>query len=157
MRLPRALVIGYVLILVWGAWVTRGVDSDTGTPTSSAGVVTGNGTTPAAPTWAPPSQVAAGDVSRGPASPAARASRSHRPFPAVLLRIRECESGGDYRAENPTSSASGAWQITRGTWNHHRGYPTAGSAPRWVQDEKALLLYADRGTQPWVSSRACWS
>jgi hypothetical protein len=69
-----------------------------------------------------------------------------------ILRRRD-----DYRAENPASSASGAFQITRGTWNRFRGYPTAGSAPRRVQDAKALALYADRGTQPWDASRRCWS
>ena len=32
-------------------------------------------------------------------------------FTAVQLCIRNAESGGDYRAQNPVSSASGAWQF----------------------------------------------
>lgn len=91
------------------------------------------------------------------AVPAAKASRSRRALPAVLLRIRWCESRDRYDAENPRSTASGAWQILDGTWNHFRGYHHASDAPRLVQDQKALLLYRDRGTQPWNASRRCWS
>lgn len=101
----------------------------------------------------PPSPVAvAGRVSRGILPAASR----HRHLPAVLLRIRWCESRDDYRAENSRSTAAGAWQILDGTWNGHRGYHHASHAPRWVQDEKALLLYLDRGTSPWDASRSCW-
>lgn len=82
-----------------------------------------------------------------------------------MLRIRSCESGdgrGSYhyhgpRAENPRSTASGAWQIIDGTWNRFHGYRHASHAPRWVQDLKALALYKDRGTQPWDASRSCWA
>lgn len=78
-------------------------------------------------------------------------------LPLVLQRIRDCESGNDYTAENPRSTASGAFQILDGTWNRFGGYRHAGHAPRRVQDAKALALYADRGTRPWNASRWCWA
>lgn len=87
-----------------------------------------------------------------------RAARS-RPdsLPAVLLRIRWCESRDDYRAENPTSTASGAFQVIDGTWGGYGGYSHASHAPRAVQDAFALRLYRQRGTQPWNASRKCWA
>lgn len=103
-------------------------------------------------------------ASRSARTPVRAAMPSIR-LPRVMLRIRGCESGsgpnspGHYhgpRAENPSSSASGAWQIIDGTWNGYGGYRHASHAPRHVQDRKAMLLYADRGTQPWNASRDCW-
>jgi hypothetical protein len=84
-------------------------------------------------------------------------------LPLILLRIRGCESGsgphspGDYRAENPTSTASGAFQVLDGTWDGFAGYRHAADAPRGVQDARALQLYRDRGTQPWNATRGCWA
>lgn len=56
--------------------------------------------------------------------------------------ILACESGGDIHAQNPTSSASGKWQVINSTWNGYMGYPTAASAPEWVQDAFARELWA---------------
>lgn len=67
-------------------------------------------------------------------------------------RIKECESHNNYQADNPRSTASGAWQITDVTWNGHGGYQRAKDAPPAIQDEKALLLYRASGLRPW---RAC--
>jgi transcription elongation factor len=62
-----------------------------------------------------------------------------------------CESHGDIHAENPSSSASGKWQIVNGTWGNFMGYPTAASAPEWVQDERARQIYAGgAGRHHWV-------
>lgn len=85
------------------------------------------------------------------------------PLPPLLVAIRSCESGGgvygsyNYRAENPSSTASGAFQFLDTTWNHHRGYARAMLAPRRIQDRKALLAFGESGSTPWVSSKPCWS
>ena len=39
--------------------------------------------------------------------------------PPVLHRIAECESGGDWTAENPRSSASGNAEVIRCVFGHH--------------------------------------
>jgi hypothetical protein len=65
--------------------------------------------------------------------------------------VMQCESGGNIRAENPTSSASGKWQIIDGTWNGYGGYSRASDAPESVQDERAAQIYAGgRGRSQWV-------
>lgn len=78
-------------------------------------------------------------------------------LPAILLRIRRCESHDDYRAHSALSTASGAFQVLDGTWNRYAGYRRAADAPRAVQDAQAFALYRDRGTQPWNASRGCWA
>jgi resuscitation-promoting factor RpfA len=66
---------------------------------------------------------------------------------SVLAQIRQNESGGSYTAQNPTSSASGAYQFIDGTWGSLTArsgigtqYVTAKSAPPQVQD--AVAAYA---------------
>ena len=66
--------------------------------------------------------------------------------------VKRCESGGDYRAENSRSSASGAWQIVDGTWGGYGGYRHASDAPPGVQDERAAQLWAGgAGASHWKS------
>ena len=84
------------------------------------------------------------------------------------LRIRSCESGPDgaatdgrahdydYTAENPSSTASGAWQFLDSTWHGYGGYTRASSAPRAVQDSKARSFIDANGVSAWESSRSCW-
>ncbi len=67
-----------------------------------------------------------------------------------LSDIKRMESGGDYRAQNPVSTASGAYQVLNGTWGGYGGYSRAGDAPPDVQDKFARELYAKHGSQPWV-------
>lgn len=55
--------------------------------------------------------------------------------------VLACESGGNPTADNPTSSASGLWQILDGTWNGHGGYVRALHAPADVQNDKARQLW----------------
>lgn len=73
-----------------------------------------------------------------------------------LEAIARCESGGSYVAENPTSTASGKYQVLDSTWGGYGGYQHASDAPPHVQEAFARELYARRGTQPWAASRSCW-
>lgn len=53
--------------------------------------------------------------------------------------IRYVETRGQkmpYQAKNKTTSASGAYQYTNGTWGNYGGYPEARLAPKHVQDAK---------------------
>ena len=87
------------------------------------------------------------------------AAASAATLPAVLSAIKQCESGGNYTAVNPTSGASGAYQFLTSTWRSlsaSAGYATAAAAPPAVQDAAALELYNEEGTTPWVSSESCW-
>ena len=78
-------------------------------------------------------------------------------MPAVMWRIRRCESGGDYRAANPRSTASGAWQFLDSTWRGVTGLPgRARDYSPAVQDRAALKLYRSSGTRPWNASKGCW-
>ena len=54
----------------------------------------------------------------------------------VIYGIKMQESHGDYQADNPTSTASGAYQYIDGTWDGYGGYQSAGDAPPEVQDAK---------------------
>lgn len=67
-----------------------------------------------------------------------------------LDTIKQRESGGDYRAQNSRSSASGAYQVIDGTWGGYGGYKRAGDAPKNVQDKFAQALYAKHGSAPWI-------
>lgn len=68
-------------------------------------------------------------------------------IPAYIVR---CESGGNYRARNP-SGAGGAYQIMPGTWVAYGGSGSdpAAAAPA-EQDRVAAKIYAAEGASPWV-------
>jgi hypothetical protein len=78
-------------------------------------------------------------------------------IPSLLAKIRSCESGGNYQAQNHYSTASGAYQFLDSTWNSFGGYKKARHAPANLQDEKALATFQSSGTSPWLASRSCWS
>ncbi len=87
--------------------------------------------------------------------------------PWILKRIRGCESGsgprsfGNYAAQNPVSTASGAYQFLDSTWHKWvRKFRLkawrAKFAPRYQQDLAAVAEYRQNGTSPWYASRHCW-
>ena len=65
------------------------------------------------------------------------------------VRAHESDTAGGYRAQNPTSTASGAYQFLDSTWRNvapkagHPGWSRAIHAPPRVQDHVALWLYTD--------------
>lgn len=79
-------------------------------------------------------------------------------LPPVAHAIRRCESGGNYQAKNPISSASGAWQFIDATWEWVTGLPAPANAyPPHVQDQAFLALWdGGDGWRHWEPSIACW-
>ena len=73
-----------------------------------------------------------------------------------LGAIKQCESGGDYGAVNPSSGASGAYQFLTSTWQSMgattAGYANAADAPAAVQDKAAQELMARSGASQWECS-----
>lgn len=76
--------------------------------------------------------------------------------PEVLARaycIRDRESHGDYQAQNPSSTASGAWQFLDSSWIAYGGSqftPRAWMATPAQQDQVFLWAYAQSGLSPWA-------
>lgn len=73
-----------------------------------------------------------------------------------LQAIKYRESRGDYRAVNPSSGASGAYQIMDSTWSafapsQYKGMK-ASQAPKAVQDKVAQKIYNEAGPSQWVTS-----
>lgn len=73
--------------------------------------------------------------------------------------IVQCESGGDHTAQNPSSTASGKYQMINGTWLAYGGgkyAPEAHLATEAEQDRVAAKLWAAEGSSPWNASKHCW-
>lgn len=60
-----------------------------------------------------------------------------------------CESGGNYRALNPSSMAGGAYQILPSTWHAYGGQGLAHQAPKAEQDRIAAAIWSDSGPSAW--------
>jgi Transglycosylase-like domain/Putative peptidoglycan binding domain len=75
-------------------------------------------------------------------------SRS-RSMPQILVRIAECESGGDPTALSRTGRYRGKYQFRRSTWRELGGEGDPAEAPEWLQDRMALKLYQREGSSPW--------
>lgn len=74
----------------------------------------------------------------------------------IAACIAKYESGGNPRAENPSSTASGLFQFINGTWNHFGGYARAMYAPASVQLEKFYQVWnGGRGAVNWVTAYKC--
>ena len=72
--------------------------------------------------------------------------------------IISCESGGNARAQNSSSTASGLFQFIDGTWKAYGGSTAkAKHASVAEQFRVAERAYAAEGTRPWNSSESCWS
>jgi len=78
-----------------------------------------------------------------------------------MLQIAYCESGNgcagpiDPKAKNPNSSASGVFQILKGTW---AAYGCTGDV--FNEDDNiacARKIYDESGTTPWNASRGGWA
>lgn len=72
---------------------------------------------------------------------------------SIMHKIAKCESGLNPNAKNPTSSATGVFQIMSSVH---------GVSQRMLKDYKiniavAKKLYDEQGTNPWISSINCWS
>ncbi len=71
------------------------------------------------------------------------------------VRAHESDTMGGYRAQNPRSTASGAYQFLDSTWRNvapkagHPGWSRAIHAPPRVQDHVALWLYNNGGRSAW--------
>ena len=77
----------------------------------------------------------------------------------ACVRRHESDTAGGYRAENPVSTASGAYQFLDSTWrtvSRGAGYPSshAADAPPWVQDTVAAWTVQHVGRSPW-NGTAC--
>ena len=69
---------------------------------------------------------------------------AHNPPGGFLACVRRHESGGNYQAENPTSTASGAYQWLDSSWRSvssmagHSGWGHAADAPPHIQDAVSI-------------------
>jgi resuscitation-promoting factor RpfB len=70
-------------------------------------------------------------------------------LPRVLVRIAECESGGDPTAVSRDGRYRGKYQFTRSMWRAMGGGGDPAAAPESLQDRLALRLYRRSGTAPW--------
>lgn len=79
----------------------------------------------------------------------------HSPPGGFLACVRRHESGGNYQAENPISTASGAYQFLDSTWRTmsaragHSGWGHAADAPPWVQDAVAVYTVNSGWRSAW--------
>lgn len=74
----------------------------------------------------------------------------------IAACIAKYESGGNPRAQNPHSTASGLFQFIDGTWNHFGGYARAMYAPVSVQLKKFYIVWdGGRGAGNWVVAPKC--
>jgi hypothetical protein len=82
------------------------------------------------------------------------ASRSRHTEPPSRLdlldwpALRQCESSGNYRADTG-NGFYGAYQFDRETWESVGGAGNPAHASREEQDYRALVLFMQRGAQPW--------
>ena len=80
---------------------------------------------------------------------------AHTPPGGFLACVRKHESGGNYQAENPVSTASGAYQFLDSSWRTmsaragHSGYSHAADAPPHIQDAVAIHTVNSGWSSAW--------
>jgi len=82
-------------------------------------------------------------------------------FPVLLNNIIKCESGWDFEAKNPKSTAKGLCQFLDGTWNWtlFRMGIDAEKADRFdpeLQLEACAWLISNDDLGHWEETRQCW-
>jgi hypothetical protein len=78
----------------------------------------------------------------------------------VLLaeKIIQCESGWDYTAQNPNSTAYGAGQFLNGTWKYIQK-KWGIELDRYNKEDQLyamVRLLEEEGTKHWITSKSCW-
>jgi septal ring factor EnvC (AmiA/AmiB activator) len=68
---------------------------------------------------------------------------------SIPTYIVMCESGGNYRALNPSSGAGGAYQILPSTWRAYGGHGLPQNASKAEQDRIAALIWKNDGPGAW--------
>ena len=68
---------------------------------------------------------------------------------AIPTYIVICESGGNYRALNPSSGAGGAYQILPSTWSAYGGQGLPHQASKAEQDRIAAIIWREDGPGAW--------
>ena len=72
---------------------------------------------------------------------------------AIPKAIVMCESGGNYRALNPSSGAGGAYQIIPSTWAAYGGKGRPQDASKAEQDRIAAAIWRGSGPGAWVCAQ----
>lgn len=93
----------------------------------------------------PPAPIRRNDRSSASAAPAYAGGGYSIPRSIVM-----CESGGNYRAVNPSSGAGGAYQILPSTWQAYGGTGSPQNASPAEQDRIAAKVWAGQGRGAWV-------
>lgn len=70
---------------------------------------------------------------------------------ALLAKIRQCESGGNYAAVSPSGQYRGAYQFSLSTWRAMGGSGDPAAASPAEQDQRALQLLRTQGPRAWPS------
>lgn len=68
---------------------------------------------------------------------------------SIPASIVMCESGGNYRAVNPSTGAGGAYQILPSTWAAYGGTGLPQNAPPAEQNAIAAKIWATGGRSQW--------
>ena len=71
-------------------------------------------------------------------------------LPPALVKIAQCESGGNPRAIGGGGKYRGKYQFSRETWRSIGGTGDPAAASEAEQDRLALKLYRAQGTAPWA-------